>query len=247
MQHHGGEHQHDDDSRRAPSRRWQQRVAGARGAARDGCRGDDPDATTTSVSTVRRLPRRVPDDRGRGASTRRGSAARRSASAVSAAPARRARRARRPAGAPTWPAGWRPARPADGRLGTPRTRRTVCTAPHTHGRSGGQSQDAGGRAEALLDDAVLAGVVREHGDPAHRPGGFDGRVEGDGQGVELAVDLDADGLERALGRVAAGAPGGGGDRRGHDRRQLDRRLDRAGGDDRPGDAGGEALVAEVAG
>ena len=39
-------------------------------------------------------------------------------------------------------------------------------APHTQGRSGGQSQTPGPPAEAVLDDAVLAGVVGQHGDPA---------------------------------------------------------------------------------
>ena len=83
----------------------------------------------------------------------------------------------------------------------------------------------------------------EHGDAAAGAVRLDRLVEGGGQGVELAVDLDADRLERALGRVAAGAPGRRRDGRDDHLGQLGRRLDRAGGDDRRGDAPGEALVA----
>ena len=53
------------------------------------------------------------------------------------------RSSRRPAGGPTRHGGCVACSAALGRLGTPRTRRTVCTAPHTHGRSGGQSHAAG--------------------------------------------------------------------------------------------------------
>ena len=115
---------------------------------------------------------------------------------------------------------------ADGRRGA-RTRRTVCTAPHTHGRPGGHVAGAGGPTEAILDDAVLAGVVRQHRDPATRNRGLDGGVDRRRQHVQLAVDLDPDGLERALGRVPAGAAGGRRDGRRDDGRQL-RRSTRSG-------------------
>ena len=83
-----------------------------------------------------------------------------------------------------------------------------CTSPRRRTAARAGSAAAGRRlAEALLDDAVLARVVGEHGDaPAGREASM-ACVEGVGQHVELAVDLDADRLERALGRVAAGAAG----------------------------------------
>ena len=123
----------------------------------------------------------------------------------------------------------------------------MATAPHTHGNPGGHVQaPVGGLGEALLDESVLAGVVRQHGDPPVRRGGVDRLVERSGELVELAVDLDAEGLERALGRMATGSSGGCRDRRRHDRRELGGRRDRSGGDDRPGDAAGEPLVAVLA-
>ena len=58
-------------------------------------------------------------------------------------------------------------------------------------------------AEPGLDDAVLAGVVGE-GDAAAAGGeAVDGVVDGARQDAELVVDGDAEGLERAPGRVAA--------------------------------------------
>ena len=137
-----------------------------------------------------------------GASTRRTGTV---AAIVSDRPWRRrsaARCARRRAAGPTRRAGWPPARPPTARLGTPRTRRTVCTASQTHGRPGGQSHAPVARAEAVLGDAVLARVVREHGDAPAGPGGLDGGVERGRQHVELGVDLDADRLERARRRDA---------------------------------------------
>ena len=86
-------------------------------------------------------------------------------------------------------------------------------------------------------------MIGEDGDASTRCRQLDGCVEGRRQDLELAVHLDPDRLERALGRVPSGAPGGGGDGCGHDPRQLDRRLHGTGGDDGPGDASGEALVA----
>ena len=79
---------------------------------------------------------------------------------------------------------------------------------------------AGLGAELLLDDPVLTGVVREHRDPAARHDGLDRRVDRRRQHIELAVDLDTDRLERALGWMTTGAPGRCGDRAGHDRGQL---------------------------
>ena len=67
-----------------------------------------------------------------------------------------------------------------------------------------------------------------------------------GQDVELLVHRDADGLERALGGVAAGAAGRRGDGVADELGQLGGGGHRAGGDDGPGDAAGEALVAEGA-
>ena len=97
--------------------------------------------------------------------------------------------------------------------------------------------------ELLLHDPVFERVVREH---EHPPAGGEevhGVLEAVAQVRQLAVDLHADRLEGAAGRVATGAPG----------RRRDRRLDRvdelAGGRQRPaaqdlaGDAPGEPLLA----
>ena len=126
---------------------------------------------------------------------------------------------------------------ADGVRGTLRTRRTVCTASHTHGSSGGHDAAAGRRlAHALLDDAVLARVVRQHRDPTADLGALDRSVERAGQHVELLVQLDAHRLERALGRMPARAPRGCRDRTDDDLGQTSGGLDRAGRDDGAGDA-----------
>ena len=102
----------------------------------------------------------------------------------------------------------------------------------------------GGVAEPGLHDAVLAGVVREHrAAPTGLQGGEPG-VDGGRQHVELGVHRDADRLEGALGRVTAGAAGRRGDGVAHDLGQLGGGGDGTGGDDRPGDAAGVALVAE---
>ena len=77
-----------------------------------------------------------------------------------------------------------------------------------HARQVGRAlAGAGGDGEPLLDDAVLTGVVREHGDAAARARRLDGLVERVGQHVELAVDLDPNRLERPLRRMSAGAAG----------------------------------------
>ena len=65
----------------------------------------------------------------------------------------------------------------------------------------------GGVTEPGLGDAVLAGVVREHRAPPAGREHVDRLVQGAGEDVELLVHRDADGLERALGGVAAGATG----------------------------------------
>ena len=56
-----------------------------------------------------------------------------------------------------------------------RTRRTSARAPQTHGSPGGQSHTPRATSEAVLDDAVLARVVGQHGDAAARPSGVDAR------------------------------------------------------------------------
>ena len=119
----------------------------------------------------------------------------------------------------------------------------MCTASHTHGRPGGQVQPPVTATEPVLHDAVLARVVREHRDPATGRRQVDGTVDGGGQDLQLAVHLDADGLERALGRMAAATTGRRRNGLPDDAGQLGRRLDRARRDDGGGDADGEALVA----
>jgi hypothetical protein len=89
-------------------------------------------------------------------------------------------------------------------------------------------------------------VIRQDGEPATGNERADRLVERDRQRLELAVDLDPDRLEGALGGMASGPPRRSRDRRRHDRRQLSCRLHRPGSDDRPGDAVGEALVAVLA-
>jgi hypothetical protein len=65
--------------------------------------------------------------------------------------------------------------------------------------------------EGLLHDAVLEGVEADHDQPATDGERLDGGGQRAGQHTELVVDLDAQGLERPLGGVAPGAPGGGRD------------------------------------
>ncbi len=71
---------------------------------------------------------------------------------------------------------------------------------------------------------------------------LDGLLQGGGQGAQLVVDGDAQGLEGAGGRVDAAA--GAADGPGHHGGQLRRRGDRAGGDDGAGDAPAGRLLAE---
>ena len=63
------------------------------------------------------------------------------------------------------------------------------------------------------------------------------------QAVQLAVDLDADGLEGPFGGVTTGATSRCGDRVSHDVRELLGVLERSGVDDRPGDPAGELVLA----
>ena len=76
-------------------------------------------------------------------------------------------------------------------------------------RQAGRARAAagGGVAEPVLHDAVLARVVREHG-AAAAGRDLDRLVDRRTEDLELAVDLDADRLERALGRMATAAAGG---------------------------------------
>ena len=137
---------------------------------------------------------------------------------------------------------------ADGFHAPRLSRRTVGTAPHTHGRPGGQVQPP----VAASRNAPSRCGPRPSGRRARRSGRR-ARARrwpassGAGQDVELVVDLDAQRLERALGRVAAAC---GGPAAGMASRTISASSpvvrDRAGGDDGPGDAAGEALVAVAA-
>src|SRR5262249_29687690 len=97
--------------------------------------------------------------------------------------------------------------------------------------------------KAVFDDAVLTRVIREHDAATTRNEQLDGVVEGVAEDVELTVDLDADRLERATGRVAAVPAGSRGDRVAHDVGQLGGGRQGPGGHDCPSDASGEALLA----
>jgi len=88
-------------------------------------------------------------------------------------------------------------------------------------------------------------VVGEYGTAAARDQNLDGLVERRTEHIELAVHFDAQGLERALGRVTAAPAGRGGNGVADDIDQLGGGRQRAGGDDGVGDAAGEALVAVV--
>ena len=65
--------------------------------------------------------------------------------------------------------------------------------------------------EELLDQSVLQRVVGQDDDPAADGQGVDRRGQRRGPGRQLAVDLDPQRLERALGRMPAGAGRGAGD------------------------------------
>ena len=56
--------------------------------------------------------------------------------------------------------------------------------------------------QRLLCDAILQGMERNDGDAAARLQMTHSRLEGLGQDAELIVDLDANGLENPLGRMA---------------------------------------------
>ena len=120
------------------------------------------------AAEARRRAWRDPGGRRRGASMRRiGTRSRRTPHVSFSTTRRRAERAR----------GLRSACSADGVRGA-RTRRTVATAPHTHGTPGRARAIARRRRrEALLDEAVLTRVIRQHGDATGRHGGVDRPVE----------------------------------------------------------------------
>ena len=102
---------------------------------------------------------------------------------------------------------------------------------------------AGGVAEDVLDNAVLARVIAQHRAPALRGEQIQSLGERTFEHGELVVDFDADRLKGLAGRVSGVAASCGGNGIAHDLGQLTRRGDRAGGDDRTGDATGVALVA----
>ena len=113
--------------------------------------------------------------------------------------------ARPPAAGRSRTSGWPPPRPGDG-LRAPRlSSRTVGTAPHTHGRPGGQTQPpVAAHGEPLFDQPVLARVVGEDSGATTGRQPPDGIVQGAREDVELVVDRDADGLEDPAGGMAAG-------------------------------------------
>src|SRR5665647_1643104 len=94
--------------------------------------------------------------------------------------------------------------------------RTVALGLHREPAGGAR---LGAPGQGVLDQPVLEGVVREHQDAATDRQALDGRRKRPLERAELVVDLDPDGLERALGRVAAGGPGGRRDGRPDHRRQ----------------------------
>ena len=99
--------------------------------------------------------------------------------------------------------------------------------------------------EHILDDAVLKRVVADHADAPAGVRPADGSFQAAFQNVELAVHLDAQGLERALGRVSAGAARACRDGRLDDVDQLRARFKRgllAGADDEVRDAAGPPLI-----
>ena len=95
----------------------------------------------------------------------------------------------------------------------------------------------------MLDDAVLARVIAQHGAPALRGEQIQGLGERTFEHREFIVNFNADRLEGLAGRMAGVAASCGGNGIAHDLGQLTRRGDRARGDDRAGDATGVALVA----
>ena len=123
-------------------------------------------------------------------------------------------------------------------------------APAGADRQVGRADAAlGARDEEALDAPVLE---RVKGDRAEAPAGAQALPGERQRGVELAelvVDGDPQGLEDALGGMAAGEARRGGDGAGDDVDERDRRVDRralALADDRAGDRPGVALLAEVA-
>ena len=127
----------------------------------------------------------------------------------------------------------------DGLRAPRKTSRCRATAPQTQGRPGGQTHPPEAAVgEDLLRQAVLAGVVADHG--AHAPDREvrQARRERRVELAQLVVDLDPQRLEHPARRVALAAG-----RRRHGRRhhvgQLPRGGQRTGRHDRPGDAPGQ--------
>src|SRR5665648_1302947 len=87
------------------------------------------------------------------------------------------------------------------RQGEQAQERTVALGLHREPAGGAR---VGAPCQGVLDQPVLEGVVREHQDAATDRQTLDGRRKRPLERAELVVDLDPDGLERALGRVAAG-------------------------------------------
>ena len=134
-----------------------------------------------------------------------------------------------------------------GRFGTPRTIRTVLTAPHTHGSSGGHSHPP--VSACRMRSLAIRSSPEWYDSTASRPPGTSASIAlSSASGSASSSPLTS--IRIAWNVRLAGWPpvrrAGGRDRRRHDRRQLRCRLDRPGGDDRPGDAVGEALVAVLA-
>ena len=116
---------------------------------------------------------------------------------------------------------------------------------HAHREVGGAGASGSRRGEAALDDPILERVVRDHDDPTSRSQHPHGDVERIGECIQLVVDGDPNGLEGASSGMAPGPPGPSRHGGGHDLGEMDRVRDRAGGDDRPRDAGGVTLLAEA--
>ena len=210
----GADQQGDDEQheRRAAGRRRARRRAGGRAAAGA---GDQPQLGPRAWRAG--WPRR-----GRRGVARR-SAARRGVRAAGAAAGRRGRSARslmppsgcarRPGRGRTRPAGW----PRPRRRRRPRRRGSAAAGP---GPSSGTGTGRSGGVRSTAPAARVCLTMRSSSEwkvmtTTRPPTASASSAAGQRplQGAELVVDLDAQRLERALGRVAAGAPGGGGDRR----------------------------------
>ena len=121
---------------------------------------------------------------------------------------RRRRASRRRAGGPTRPGGWLRNSAGVGFHAPAAAGARCCTASHTHGRPGGQVQPP---VTAWRNRSFTMRSSPEwYASTATRPPGAVASMAASmasGRICELAVDLDADGLEGALGRMAAAAAG----------------------------------------